>query len=64
MNVIKRLLSGLCLATSIAFPLTAAGADTAQPPGAVEAVGIAVDAYIYGYPLFTLTPSASSRPTW
>jgi hypothetical protein len=53
MNVIKRLLSGLCLATSIAFPLTAAGADTPPPPGPVEAVGIAVDAYIYGYPLVT-----------
>ena len=42
----------LCLAAMTAAPL-AARADEAASPGAVEAIGIAVDAYIYGYPLVT-----------
>jgi hypothetical protein len=36
----------------LAFPVAAVAADTPSL-GAVEAVGIAVDAYIYGYPLVT-----------
>jgi len=31
----------------------AAGAQPTSPPGAVEALRIAVDAYVYGYPLVT-----------
>ena len=42
----------LCLAGIVAFP-AAAGADEVPSVGAVEAVRIAVDAYIYGYPLVT-----------
>src|SRR5215472_6466122 len=45
-------LGALCLAVVTATPF-ATGADEAPSPGVVEAVGIAVDAYIYGYPLVT-----------
>ena len=41
-----------CFLGMAAYPL-AAGADEPPSPGVVEAVGIAVDAYIYGYPLVT-----------
>jgi hypothetical protein len=52
MKSIKRAATALCLAAMAAFSL-AAGADEAPSPGVVEAVSIAVDAYIYGYPLVT-----------
>ena len=52
MRSIKRAVTALCLAAMAAFSL-AAGADEAPSPGVVEAVSIAVDAYIYGYPLVT-----------
>jgi hypothetical protein len=42
----------LYLAALVACPL-AARADEAPSPGVMEAIGIAVDAYIYGYPLVT-----------
>ena len=41
-----------CFLGMAAYPLAAA-ADEVPSPGVVEAVGIAVDAYIYGYPLVT-----------
>ena len=44
----------LCLGlAAMALPLVAV-ADERPSPGAIEAIGIAVDAYIYGYPLLTL----------
>jgi len=52
MRTIKRGAAVLCLAGVVAFPV-AAGADEIPSLGAVEAVSIAVDAYIYGYPLVT-----------
>jgi hypothetical protein len=52
MRSIKRAAAALCLGAMTAFPL-AAGAAEAPSLGAVEAVRIAVDAYIYGYPLVT-----------
>jgi hypothetical protein len=42
----------LCLAATAAFPFAAA-ADEVPSVGAVEAIRIAVDAYVYGYPLVT-----------
>jgi hypothetical protein len=42
----------LCLAAMVACP-PAACADEAPSPGVMEAISIAVDAYIYGYPLVT-----------
>ena len=45
-------LGALCLAVVTATPF-ATGADEAPSPGVMEAVGIAVDTYIYGYPLVT-----------
>ena len=42
----------LCLAATVAFPV-AVGADEAPSLSVVEAINIAVDAYIYGYPLVT-----------
>ena len=41
-----------CLVAMATFPLPAR-ADEHRSPGVVEAIGIAVDAYIYGYPLVT-----------
>ncbi|MGO9019602.1 MAG: DUF1254 domain-containing protein [Syntrophobacteraceae bacterium] len=52
MKWIKRAATALCLIAVAAFPF-AAGADKSSTPGAVEAIGIATDAYIYGYPLVT-----------
>jgi len=52
MKPIKNAALVLCLGTIAVFPV-AAGADEAQSVGAVEAISIAVDAYIYGYPLVT-----------
>ncbi len=49
--LLTRTAAVLCLGTiAISF---AAHADETSPPGAIEAVGIAVEAYIYGYPLVT-----------
>ena len=48
----KRAAAALCLATMSALPL-AAGAAEPPPPGVVEAMRIATEAYIYGYPLVT-----------
>ena len=52
MRSITRAATTLCLAAMAAWPL-AAGADEAPSPGVMEAISIAVDAYIYGYPLVT-----------
>jgi len=52
MKLIKHAAAALCLGAMAAFSL-AAGADEAPAPGVVEAVSIATEAYIYGYPLVT-----------
>jgi hypothetical protein len=52
MKPFKGLATALCLGTLVTCPL-AAGAEEAPSLGAVEAVSVAVDAYIYGYPLVT-----------
>jgi hypothetical protein len=52
MASIQRAAASLCLAILAAFP-HAARAQTAPSLGVVEAVRIAVDAYVYGYPLVT-----------
>ncbi|MGB5834251.1 MAG: DUF1254 domain-containing protein [Thiohalocapsa sp.] len=52
MNPIKQVAMGLCLGAMAASPLATA-ADEAQWLGPVEAIKIATDAYIYGYPLVT-----------
>ena len=52
MKAIKRTAAALCLAAMAAFPFQAGAAETASP-GVVEAVSIATEAYIYGYPLVT-----------
>jgi len=52
MNCIERLVAALSLAAATAFPFAAGAADS-SPPGAVEAIRIATEAYIYGYPLVT-----------
>ena len=49
---IKRAATGLCLAVLTAGSL-AARADDTPSVGAIEAVRIATEAYIYGYPLVT-----------
>ncbi len=49
---IKRLATALCLGALVAVPFSAS-ADESSPPGPMEAVSIAVDAYVYGYPLIT-----------
>jgi hypothetical protein len=49
---IRRAALAFCVGTIAAIPL-AVVADEGQAPGAVEAIKIAVDAYIYGYPLVT-----------
>jgi hypothetical protein len=53
MQSIKRATALLCLGALAVFPLAAGAADEASSPGAVEAVSIATEAYIYGYPLVT-----------
>jgi hypothetical protein len=50
--MMKRVVAVLCLAAMAAFP-SVVSADEAPRAGAVEAISIAVDAYIYGYPLVT-----------
>ena len=50
MQSITRSAIALSLGLATALPL-AAVADEAQSTGAVEAISIAVDAYVYGYPL-------------
>jgi hypothetical protein len=52
MKSIKRAATALCLVAIAAFPLSAR-ADEAPSLGALEAVHIATEAYIYGYPLVT-----------
>ncbi len=52
MRSIKRAATALCLGAMAAFP-AAAGAEEAPSPGVVEAIRIATEAYIYGYPLVT-----------
>ena len=52
MKSIKRAVLVLFLGAMAALPL-AAGAKDAPSPGVVEAIKIATDAYIYGYPLVT-----------
>ncbi len=52
MNSIARTATALCLAALATAPLVA-GADEAPSLGAVEALRIATEAYIYGYPLVT-----------
>jgi hypothetical protein len=42
----------MCFGAMAALPIAAAAAESSSP-GAVEAIGIAVDAYNYGYPLVT-----------
>jgi hypothetical protein len=51
-NSIKRAATGLCLAV-LAAGSFAARADSTPSLGAIEAVRIASEAYIYGYPLVT-----------
>ena len=51
-SAILRAATALCLAAMAACPL-AARADEAPSPGVMEAISIAIDAYIYGYPLVT-----------
>ena len=52
MRSIQHAVSALWLAAMVACPLPA-GADEAPSLGAVEAIRIATEAYIYGYPLVT-----------
>ena len=52
MKSIKRAATALCIVAIAAFPF-AARADEAPSLGAVEAIHIATEAYIYGYPLVT-----------
>ncbi len=52
MKSIKHAAAALCFATMAALPFTA-GAKDAESPGVVEAIKIATEAYIYGYPLVT-----------
>ena len=48
----KRIVAALTIVTSFALPGPAVAQDVAAP-GAVEAIRIATEAYIYGYPLVT-----------
>ena len=52
MNSIQRTATALYLAALAALPFTSRAEDSPSV-GAVEAVGIATEAYIYGYPLVT-----------
>ncbi len=52
MNSIRFSISAFCLCAIAALPLRAYG-EEAPSPGVVEAVRIATEAYIYGYPLVT-----------
>ncbi len=52
MHPIRRAAVGLCL-LALASPPFAARAEGAPSLGVVEAIKIAVDAYVYGYPLVT-----------
>ena len=52
MKLIQLAITALCLGAIAAFP-PAAGADEAPSLGVVEAVSIATEACIYGYPLVT-----------
>ncbi|WP_295583083.1 hypothetical protein [uncultured Lamprocystis sp.] len=49
---IKRLAAALCCGVLAALSLAAGAAETGRL-GAVEAIKIATDAYIFGYPLVT-----------
>ena len=61
MKLIKHAAAALCLGAMAAFSL-AAGADEAPGPGVVEAVSIATEAYIYGYPLVTFDTDVFASP--
>lgn len=52
MKSVRCAAAALCLGVIALLPL-AAGAEEAPSLGVVEAASIAVDAYIYGYPLVT-----------
>ncbi|WP_295448755.1 hypothetical protein [uncultured Thiodictyon sp.] len=52
MKSVKRVVAALCCGALAALSL-AAGAAQTERLGAVEAIKIATDAYIYGYPLVT-----------
>ena len=52
MTSIKRAVATACFGAIVALALAAA-ADDAPSVGAVEAIGIATEAYVYGYPLVT-----------
>lgn len=52
MKSIRLAITILCLAITSALP-SAASADETPSLGVVEAVSLATDAYIYGYPLVT-----------
>ena len=52
MKSIRRSAAALCFGALAALSLAAGATETGRP-GAVEALKIAVDAYIYGYPLVT-----------
>ena len=52
MKPIRRIAAALCLGALAAAP-SIAGADDSRSLGAIEAVGIATEAYVYGYPLVT-----------
>src|SRR5208283_2715197 len=52
MRSIKLAVAGLCIAAVTASPL-AASVREAPSLGAVEAISIATEAYVYGYPLVT-----------
>lgn len=52
MKLVKQVATALFLGAVVAIPRTA-GADESSSLRPMEAVSIAVDAYIYGYPLVT-----------
>ena len=56
------MVAALCLAALAATP-NASSTDESSMPSPVEAMSIAVDAYVYGYPLVTFdTVRACSHP--
>ena len=55
------MVAALCLAALAATP-NASSADESSMPSPVEAMSIAVDAYVYGYPLVTFTRSGPVPP--
>ncbi len=53
MKPIRRAAAVLCFGAIVAFPVAAIAAEETPWLGAVEAIRIATEAYIYGYPLVT-----------